>query len=49
MDSYLPWAISGITDSYIELSPELFNIGVTVGVDSGFELRTYFMLDKDSP
>lgn len=49
MDSYLPWAISGILDSHIELSPELFNIGVTVGVDSGFELRTYFMLDRESP
>lgn len=48
-DSYVPWAISGIGEGAIELSPDLFTIGLVLGGKTGFEVRTYFMLDKETP
>lgn len=50
-DSFVPWAVSGYPDinSHIEMSSELFNIGICFGEKHGFEVRTYFILDKDNP
>lgn len=48
-DSYVPWAVSGIGEGAIELSPDLFTVGLVLGGKTGFEVRTYFMLDKETP
>ena len=48
-DSYVPWAITGLREGAIELSPDLFTVGLVLGGKTGFEIRTYFMLDQETP